>query len=67
MISEERIEEFRRIYKKAYGEDLAVAEAREIASRLVALYRLLMQPLPGGQELSPRPDYSQAQNVVGAS
>jgi len=34
MISNERIEEFRRIYKKAYGEEVTVAEAREMANRL---------------------------------
>lgn len=63
MISDERIEEFRNIYKKAYGEDLAVAEAGEIANRLVALYRLLMQPLPDGRD-SPSRLGSEAQSAA---
>jgi hypothetical protein len=46
-ISDDRIEDFRRIYKEAYGEEIAVADARAMAHRLLALYRLLMQPLPG--------------------
>ena len=53
MISDERMEEFRGIYKKAYGEELAVVEAREMANRLVALDRLIMQPLPDGTDLPP--------------
>ena len=47
LISDERIEEFRRIYKRAYGEEISVGDARIMALRLVMLYRLLMQPLPG--------------------
>jgi excisionase family DNA binding protein len=46
-ISDERNEEFRRIYKEAYGEGISVADARAMAHRLLALYRLLMQPSPG--------------------
>jgi excisionase family DNA binding protein len=46
-ISDERIEDLRRIYKEAYGEEIAVADARAMAHRLLALYRLLIQPLPG--------------------
>jgi hypothetical protein len=45
-VSDERLEEFRKIYNKAYGEEITVEEAREMSGRLIALYRLLMQPLP---------------------
>jgi hypothetical protein len=61
MISDERIEEFRNIYRKAYGEELAVTEAREVANRLIALYRLLKQPLPAGND-SPLAPGSQARS-----
>ncbi len=57
-ISDERIEEFQRIYKKVYGEEITIAEARAMAHRLIALYRLLMQPLPGESVSSPAPESS---------
>ena len=46
MISQKRLEEFRRIYRDRYGVDLPPDKAREIAGRLVALFRLITQPLP---------------------
>jgi aldehyde:ferredoxin oxidoreductase len=49
----DRIEEFRRLYKEAYGEEISVEEASEMASRLLDLYRLLMRPLPGENEKGP--------------
>ncbi len=54
-ISDERLEEFRRIYKVAYGDTISVADARAMAHRLLALYRLLMQPLPGEKNAQPPP------------
>jgi hypothetical protein len=45
--SVERLEEFRRIYKKVYGEEITLPEASEMAHRLLALYQLLQKPLPG--------------------
>lgn len=45
-VSDERLEEFRRIYKEAYGEDITKKEASEMSHRLLALYRLLLRPLP---------------------
>ena len=45
MISDERIEELRRIYKKEYGEQLTMEEARDMGRRLVELYTILMKPL----------------------
>jgi hypothetical protein len=52
-ISDERIEEFRRIYKETYGEEISIANARVMALRLITLYRLLRQPLPGETASSP--------------
>jgi hypothetical protein len=45
-VSPERLEEFRRIYKEAYGEEITSTEASAMTRRLLALYRLLSQPLP---------------------
>ena len=46
LLTNEDCEEFRQVYKKDTGEDITIEEAREIASRLLELYRLLAQPLP---------------------
>jgi hypothetical protein len=40
------VEEFRRIYQEAYGEEMSLKEARMWAVRLVRLYRILLQPTP---------------------
>jgi hypothetical protein len=52
-VSDERLKEFRRIYKETYNEELTLQEASEMAHRLVALYELLLRPLPG--EHAPHP------------
>jgi hypothetical protein len=49
-VSPKRLEEFRRIYKEAYGEEISTAEASAMTHRLLALYRLLSQPLPDEDE-----------------
>ena len=48
-ISDEDLEEFKRIYAAEFGEELSQAEASEAASNLVELYMLLAQPLPSEQ------------------
>jgi hypothetical protein len=66
-VSPERLEEFKRIYKKAYGEDITIAEAREMTHRLLALYNLVMRPLPKEGEnvsSSPPPPSSPDQTVL---
>ncbi len=65
-ISDERIEEFRRIYKRVYGEEISVGDARIMTLRLITLYRLLMQPLPG-ETTSFVPPESPAQSADAAS
>ena len=45
-ISDDRLAELQRIYKEEYGEEISLAEAREIAQRLLTLYEILMRPLP---------------------
>ena len=47
LLNDETCEEFRQVYKEDTGEDITIEEAREIASRLLELCRLLARPLPG--------------------
>ena len=46
-VSDERLEKLRGIYRKVYGEEITMADARAMAHRLLALYDLLRRPLPG--------------------
>jgi len=46
-VSGKRLEVFRRIYNEAYGEEITRQDATAMAHRLLALYGLLMRPLPG--------------------
>jgi hypothetical protein len=46
LLSDKDVEEFRAVYKEDTGEDLTLDEAREIASRMLELYKLLARPLP---------------------
>ena len=66
-VSSDRLEEFRRIYSNAYGEEISIEEARAMTHRLLGLYKLLAQPLPGETSeppLSPpRPAQSAAEEV----
>ena len=45
-ISDESLDEFIDLYANEFGEHLSRAEARPIATNLVNLYRMVMQPLP---------------------
>ena len=64
-ISDERIEGFRRIYKEAYGDEISVGDTRLMALRLITLYRLLMQSLPGeGASSSSEPPAQSAHEVT---
>jgi hypothetical protein len=46
-ISNERLLEFMRLYQEEFGKAIDEGEAREVASRLVELYHLLAERLPG--------------------
>lgn len=50
-ISDDRLEEFRLIYEEATGENITLAEAREMAQRLLTLYQILSRPLPGNDQV----------------
>lgn len=56
-VSPERLEEFRRIYNEASGEEITAEEALEMTHRLIALYKLLLltRPLPDEIEKPPSP------------
>ena len=45
-ISDDALEEFIALYKEEFGEDIDLAHARELAQRVVTLYRLLRRKLP---------------------
>jgi hypothetical protein len=49
-ITIERLREFQDAYKKDFGEDFSPEEAREMLSRLVTFYELLLRPLPHNDE-----------------
>jgi len=49
-VSPERLEEFRRIYKEVSGEEITSAEASAMIHPLLAVYKLLAQPLHGEDE-----------------
>lgn len=45
-VPDDRLEELRRIYKEAAQEEITLAEAAEIAQRLLFLYQTIGRPLP---------------------
>lgn len=55
-VSNDRLDKFRRVYKETYGEDITKAEAVEMTHGLLALYTLVLRPLP--DEPSRRPPSS---------
>ena len=48
-IRDDRLKEFQDAYKADFGEEITIAEAREMLSRLVTLYELLLRPFPESQ------------------
>jgi hypothetical protein len=45
-INDKALEEFIKLYAEESGETLPVDEAREVASNLLEIYLLLLQPTP---------------------
>ena len=45
-ISKELLEEFKKLYKEEFGEDLSDDKALEIAQRLLGFCLIVCQPLP---------------------
>lgn len=48
IIPDDSLDDFIDRYERAYGERLSREEARPIATRVLDVYRLITQPLPGG-------------------
>jgi hypothetical protein len=46
-VTDEALQEFMSIYAEQFGETISHAQASEMAQRILALYRLLRQALPG--------------------
>jgi len=52
-ISDPDLKEFITIYQEEFGEKLSLAEASEMAFRLVSLYAQLTKALPSEQHITP--------------
>jgi hypothetical protein len=46
MISKEALEEYKKIYKKQFGEDVSDVEALAGANRLLSLMSIIYRPIP---------------------
>lgn len=46
MLSKEAIEEFKKIHKEHYGEDITDQEALELAQNLLNVYKIVYRPIP---------------------
>jgi hypothetical protein len=55
-IPDKALDEFIKLYKKEFKEDILRAEASEMAFRLMALYELFSKKLPNEQKLPPPDD-----------
>lgn len=49
MISKERVEEFRTLYFKEYGEQISFEDAQDRFLRLVELFKVIARPIPVGE------------------
>jgi hypothetical protein len=47
-ISKERMEEFKQIYKRQFGEEISDERAHELALPLLQLLKVICRPLPKG-------------------
>ena len=54
-VTPEALEEFKRIYRKEFGEDISDDEALEMAQRVLMFFSLIYRPLPGRGESSQAP------------
>ena len=53
--SDEALSELMRLYKEEFGEELSRNQAEEMARKLLTLYELLAQKLPGENIPAPKP------------
>lgn len=52
-LSDESVGRFIGIYKTHYGMELSVDEARSMATNLIRVYRLILQPVPDAEAKQP--------------
>ena len=45
MISSEQLKEFKKIYKKEFGEDISDEDALESATKLIEMVKLIYRPI----------------------
>jgi hypothetical protein len=55
-LSDAAIQEYIRLYREDFGEELSIGEARVIATRLVTLYEVLCRPVPEENATQPSAD-----------
>ena len=46
MLSDEAIEEFRKLYKKHYKTEISIEEARRRGGNLINLFKVIYRPIP---------------------
>jgi len=49
-IPKKDLDEFKRIFKKDYGEELSDEEAQRIAGKLINLFKIIYRPIPKKKE-----------------
>lgn len=54
-ISKERIEEFKQIYKRQFGEEISDERAYELALPILQILKVICQPLPEAHRRTPSP------------
>jgi flagellin-specific chaperone FliS len=45
-LTDQDVQEYKRVHEEEFGELISDDEAREIATRVIQLYEILIQPLP---------------------
>lgn len=52
-LSDQAVREYIQLYKADFGEEVTLEEGREIATRLLALYRIFSKPVPAKRPMLP--------------
>lgn len=55
-LTQEAIDEFKAIYKTEFGEDISDAQAREMGTRLLRVFHILLEVSHEGTENKPQND-----------
>lgn len=60
--TEKRLKEFQSLYEQEFGEKLSDEEARAMIHRLMALYQIILRPLPSTLPSAPNPRTASAES-----